>query len=165
MEGIQRRPSESGKNYINLLCVPTDLILPNQQMKMKLKTILLSCLLVFVSAIAKANTDPSDADETSKKNEINGGVFHNETKKPLTNVSVTAYLTANKKEKVILSDNNGNYAFDDLKPGTYKFVFEKNGYKKVTREKIIIKTDEGFQLNVEMSEEKDFDFVPGAFHF
>ena len=139
-------------------------------MKMKLKTILLSCLLVFISAIAKANTDPlntdpSDAGETSKKDEINGGVYHIETKKPLTNVSVTAYLSANKKEKIILSDNNGNYAFDDLKPGTYKFVFEKNGFKKVTREKIIIKTDEGFQLNVEMSEEKDFDFVPGAFHF
>src|SRR5688500_2391577 len=139
-------------------------------MKMKLKTILLSCLLVFISAIAKANTDPlntdpSDASETSKKDEINGSVYHIETKKPLTNVSVTAYLSANKKEKIIFSDNNGNYAFDDLKPGTYKFVFEKNGYKKVTREKIIIKTDEGFQLNVEMSEEKDFDFVPGAFHF
>ncbi len=133
-------------------------------MKMKLKTILLSFLLVFVSAIAKANTDPSDADETSKKDEINGGVYHNETKKPLINVSITAYLNSNKKEKVILSDNNGNYAFDDLKPGTYKFVFEKNGYKKVTREKIIIKTDEGFQLNVEMSEEKDFVFVPGGFH-
>ncbi len=132
---------------------------------MKLKTILLSCLLVFVSAIAKANTDPSDADEKSKKDEINGGVYHDETKRPLTNVSVTAYLFANKKEKIILSDSNGNYAFDDLKPGTYKFVFEKNGYKKVTREKIIIKTDEGYQLNVEMSQEKDFDFVPGAFNF
>lgn len=132
---------------------------------MKLKTILLSCLLVFVSAFAKANTDPSDANEKSKKDEINGGVYHYETKRPLTNVSVTAYLFANKKEKIILSDSNGNYAFDDLKPGTYKFVFEKNGYKKVTREKIIIKTDEGYQLNVEMSQEKDFDFVPGAFTF
>ncbi len=134
-------------------------------MTMKLKTILLSCMLVFVSAVAKANTDPSDADEKSKKDEINGGVYHDETKRPLTNVSVTAYLFANKKEKIILSDNNGNYAFDDLKPGTYKFVFEKSGYKKVTREKIIIKTDEGYQLNVEMSQEKDFDFVPGAFNF
>ncbi len=132
---------------------------------MKLKTILLSSLFVFVSAIAKANTDPSEAEEASKKDEINGGVYHQETKKPITNVSVTAYLSPNKKEKIILSDNNGNYAFDDLKPGTYKFVFEKSGFKKVTREKIIIKTDEGFQLNVEMSEEKDFDFVPGAFNF
>jgi hypothetical protein len=35
----------------------------------------------------------------------------------------------------------------------------------VTKEKIIIKTDDGFLLNIEMMEEKDFDFVPGAFNF
>ena len=92
-------------------------------------------------------------------------MYHTTTKKPLTNVSVTAYLTSDKKEKVVLSDSNGNYAFDDLKPGVYKFVFEKDGYKKVTKEKVFIKTDEGFQLNIEMAEEKDFDFIPGAFNF
>jgi hypothetical protein len=127
--------------------------------------LLLICFAVFASVIAKASPVPADVDGTTKKNDINGGVYHNETKKPLSNVSVTAYLTSNKKEKVIVSDNNGNYAFDDLKPGTYKFVFEKDGYKKVTKEKIIIRTDEGFQLNIEMMQEKDFDFVPGAFTF
>jgi hypothetical protein len=134
-------------------------------MQMKLKLLLLGCLVVFASVIAKANTSPSEADETNKKNEINGGVYHNETKKPLNNVSVTAYFASNKKEKVVVSDGNGNYAFNDLKPGTYKFVFEKDGFKKVTKEKIIIKTDDGFLLNIEMMEEKDFDFVPGAFNF
>ncbi len=132
---------------------------------MKLKLTLLACLIVFASAIAKANKTSHDVDDTEKKDEINGGVFHTETKKPLTNVSVTAYLAANKKEKTVVSDGSGNYAFNDLKPGTYKFVFEKDGYKKVTKEKILIKTDDGFQLNIEMTEEKDFDFVPGAFNF
>jgi hypothetical protein len=132
---------------------------------MKLKLLLLSCLVVFASVIAKASPAPAESDGSTKKNDINGGVFHNETKKPLTNVSVTAYLSSNKREKIVVSDSNGNYAFDDLKPGVYKFVFEKEGYKKVTRDKVIIKTDEGFQLNVEMIQEKDFDFVPGAFNF
>ena len=132
---------------------------------MKLKLLLLSCLVVFASVIAKASPAPAESDGSTKKNDINGGVFHNETKKPLTNVSVTAYLTANKKEKTVVSDGNGNYAFSDLKPGTYKFVFEKDGFKKVTKEKIIIKTDDGFQLNIDMAEEKDFDFMPGAFNF
>ena len=132
---------------------------------MKIKLLLFSCFVILASVIAKAAPAPADADGTTKKNDINGGVFHNETKKPLINVSVTAYLASNKKEKVILSDVNGNYAFDDLKPGTYKFVFEKDGYKKVTRDKIILKTNEGFQLNIEMIAEKDFDFVPGAFNF
>lgn len=134
-------------------------------MQMRLKLLLLSCFVIFASVIANATPAPSEADESDKKNEINGGVFHNETKKPLSNVSVTAYFGANKKEKIVVSDENGNYAFDDLKPGTYKFVFEKNGYRKVTKEKIIIKTDEGFQMNIEMMQEKDFDFVPGAFTF
>lgn len=132
-------------------------------MQMKIKLILLSCFVIIASFMAKAA--PTDADGATKKNDINGGVFHNETKKPLINVSITAYRATNKKEKVIFSDVYGNYAFDDLKPGTYKFVFEKNGYKKITREKIILKIDEGFQLNIEMMEEKDFDFVPGAFNF
>ena len=132
---------------------------------MKLKLTLLTCFIVFASAFAKANTTTLGVDDKEKKDEINGGVVHIETKKPLTNVSVTAYLTTNKKEKTVVSDGNGNYAFSDLKPGTYKFVFEKDGFKKVTKEKIIIKTDDGFQLNIEMAEEKDFDFIPGAFNF
>src|SRR5215213_523701 len=135
-------------------------------MQMKIKLLLLSCVMLFASVIVRANsTVHTESDGATKKNDINGGVFHNETKKPISNVSVTAYLTANKKEKIVISDGNGNYAFDDLKPGTYKFVFEKDGYKKVTKEKVLIKTDEGFQLNIEMMEEKDFDFVPGAFSF
>ena len=134
-------------------------------MQMKLKLTLLTCFIVFASAFAKANTTTLGVDDKEKKDEINGGVVHIETKKPLTNVSVTAYLTTNKKEKTVVSDGNGNYAFSDLKPGTYKFVFEKDGFKKVTKEKIIIKTDDGFQLNIEMAEEKDFDFIPGAFNF
>jgi len=70
-----------------------------------------------------------------------------------------------KKEKAITTDEDGNYAFDDLKPGTYKFVFEKLGYKKVVKEKIIIKTDESFQMNIEMIQNNDFDLVPTPFHF
>lgn len=132
---------------------------------MRLKLLLLCCFAVFASVIANAAPAPTEADGTTSKNDINGGVFHNETKKPLSSVSVTAYLATNKKEKVVVSDVNGNYAFDDLKPGIYKFVFEKDGYRKVTKEKIIIKTDEGFELNIAMIQEKDFDFVPGAFTF
>ena len=132
---------------------------------MKPKLLLFTCLFIFATVIANANASAGETDEFNKKNDINGWVYHNETKKPLNNVSVTAYFASNKKEKVVVSDGNGNYAFSDLKPGTYKFVFEKDGYKKVTKEKIIIKTDDGFQLNIEMMEEKDFDFVPGAFNF
>jgi hypothetical protein len=99
-----------------------------------------------------------------KRNDINGSVIEPDNKKPIKEVNVTAYLSS-KKEKVVTTDEEGNYAFDDLKPGTYKFVFEKMGYRKVVKEKVVIKTDEAFQMNIEMIENNEFDLVPTPFHF
>ena len=127
---------------------------------MKSKLLLLICIAIFGFTAAKANTTEPGI---GKKNDINGSVTE-ENKKPITEVNVTAYLSS-KKEKVVTTDEEGNYAFDDLKPGTYKFVFEKLGYKKVVKEKVIIKTDESFQMNIEMIQSTDFDLVPTPFHF
>ena len=109
-------------------------------------------------------TDPTPPDVSGKKNDINGNVMQVETKKPVKEVNITAYLDS-KKEKVVSSDESGNYAFDDLKPGTYKFVFEKIGFKKVVKEKVLIKTDESFQLNIEMIASNDYDLSPTPLHF
>ena len=131
---------------------------------MKPKLLLLS-LCVFAFALAKANsTDPGPGACKGKKNDLAGSVLHADNKKPLKDVNVTAYLVS-KKEKTVFTDDIGNYAFDELKPGTYKFVFEKAGFKKVTKEKVVVKTDEAFQLNIEMIESKDLDLVPSALHF
>jgi len=128
---------------------------------MKSKLLLLICLAVFGFGAANATgNEPGNG----KKNDINGYVTESPSKKPMSEVNVTAYLLS-KKEKAITTDEDGNYAFDDLKPGTYKFVFEKLGYKKVVKEKIIIKTDESFQMNIEMIQNNDFDLVPTPFHF
>ena len=61
---------------------------------MKPKSLLLAVsLLGFV--VAKANgTDPG----TGKKDDLNGIVLHAETKKPLKDVSVTAYLISKRKK-------------------------------------------------------------------
>ena len=115
-------------------------------------------------AAARANADPDPASDPNKIAEINGFIVHAENKKPLKDVSVTAYLIS-KKEKAIITEEDGSYAFDELKPGTYKFVFEKVGFKRVTKEKVVIKTDETFQLNIEMIENKDSDLMPSPFHF
>ena len=129
---------------------------------MKFKIALLTCVGLLGFVFAYAGPDPDKG--AGKKDDINGNVIHSETKKPLKDVSITAY-NATKREKVILTDNNGNYAFDELKPGTYKFIFEKDGFKKVVREKVIAKTDEAFQLNIEMIEAEDFNIMPSPFHF
>jgi hypothetical protein len=127
---------------------------------MKPKFILLAISLLGFAA-TKANTGgPGEG----KKDELNGIVIHAESKKPLKDVSVTAILVS-KKEKVVMTDDEGSFAFDELKPGTYKFIFEKAGYKKITKEKVVIKTDEAFQLNIEMIESNDFEIMPSPFSF
>jgi hypothetical protein len=125
---------------------------------MKAKWLLTLCI-VFASLYATAN-DPGKGDNSSSKTDIAGGVFDYETKKPIGNVAVTAYSN-NKKEKAVLTDIHGNFSFDTLKPGTYRFVFEKDGYKKVSKEKVIVRSDEGLQLSINMEEHAIFDFMPG----
>ena len=124
------------------------------------KYLLLCCFITLFSFLASANT----GEESAKKSDVMGGVFTYDTKKPLSQVSITAYSNS-KKEKVIVTDAQGHFSFDDLKPGNYKFVFEKDGYKKVTREKYIAKANEAQQLNIHMQEHSSFDFMPGPSHF
>lgn len=119
-------------------------------------------LLGFVAA--KANNDDPGTGIKGKKDDINGLVTHSESKKPMKDVTVTAYLVS-KKEKLVLTDDAGTFSFDELKPGTYKFVFEKAGFKRVTKEKVVVKTDEAFQLNIEMIETTQYDLAPSPFHF
>lgn len=128
---------------------------------MKLKLFILT--LALASAfLAKANTTCTKIQVSGiSKTDIAGGVIHADTKKPLSNVSVTVY-SATKKEKVVYTDANGNYSFDELKAGTYKLIFEKDGFKKVIKDKVTIRPDEGCQLNVEMDNEASFEIVPGA---
>jgi hypothetical protein len=126
---------------------------------------LLACTVMLLSCYAKANnnTEPGVGEE-SKKTDIAGGVYHSENKKPLSNVLVTAYVS-NKKEKAVVTDANGNFSFDDLKPGRYKFVFEKEGFRKVTREKTITRVDEGIDMNVLLDEHEAIDISPGPAQF
>ena len=127
---------------------------------MKQKLFMLAISLLGFVAVKANNGGPGDG----KKDELNGTVVHSDTKKPLKDVSVTAVLVS-KKEKIVFTEENGTYAFDELKPGTYKFIFEKAGFKKITKEKVVIKTNEAFQVNIEMITQNDFDILPSPFHF
>jgi len=133
---------------------------------MKSRLFLLSISL-FGCGLANAadpGIDPAIDPANSKKEELVGSVQESESKKPLNRVNITAYLQS-QKQKSVQSDENGNYSFDDLKPGTYRFTFEKAGFKKVTKDKVVVKTDEAFQMNVEMQETRQFDLGPNALHF
>jgi hypothetical protein len=130
---------------------------------MKTRFFLLAIFMVSFG-IAKANTDPGEPScAKGKKDDLVGFVLQSD-KKPIRDVNVTAYLVS-KKEKTVLTGDDGSYAFDELKPGIYKFVFEKVGFKKVVKEKVVVKTDEAFQLNIEMIENNGFDLLPSPLHF
>ena len=129
-------------------------------MKNKPIFLLMTCLLAGI--FSYANTGGKEKKEDP---DMVGIVITAEGKKPIKDVSITAYNTT-KKEKIAVSDINGNFNLIDLKPGTYKFVFEKDGFKKVVREKIILKTNEDYQMNIEMSEDDAlFDLMPSPFRF
>lgn len=120
---------------------------------------LVTCLLAGMMSFA--NTGGKD----KKEDPDMAGMVMTEGKKPIKDVSVTAW-SSSRKEKMALSDANGNFSLADLKPGTYKFVFEKDGYKKVVREKIVLKTNEDYQMVVEMAaEEAMFDLMPSPLRF
>ncbi len=129
---------------------------------MKPKIFVLLLAMVGFST-AYANTGSVDP-KTEKKNDMEGLIVQGENKKPLKDVNVTAYLSS-KKEKSVQSDERGNFGFGDLKPGTYKFVFEKAGYRKVTKEKVVVKADENFQLSIEMFANDHYFIAPSPLQF
>jgi hypothetical protein len=131
---------------------------------MKCKALFIAAF-VLASSCARANaTPPNNGEETIKKNDVVGGVFHSETRKPLGNVVVTAFVS-NKKEKTVTTDATGAFSFNDLKPGTYRFVFEKDGFRRVSKEKTISRVDEALDLTVLLEEHSTYDFTPGPSHF
>ncbi len=133
---------------------------------MKYKSFLFIAFALLAAVTASAADDPINGGENDvKRNDVVGGVFHNESKKPLGKVSVTVYSATKKEKVVVVTDNNGNYSFNDLNPGSYKFVFEKDGYKKVVKTKTINKINAASMLNIQMEQHSTFDFMPGPSHF
>jgi hypothetical protein len=126
-------------------------------------------LILLVAFLLGGYCAIADSGEKNKKEDpdVTGTVINAESGKPLKDVSIIAYSAA-KKEKVVVSDGTGAYSLIDLKPGTlYKLVFEKDGYKKVVKEKLLFKTSEKYLLNIEMAEDDEavFDLMPSPHHF
>ncbi|MBS1621351.1 MAG: carboxypeptidase regulatory-like domain-containing protein [Bacteroidetes bacterium] len=129
---------------------------------MKQRILILTAFIFGFSSARAASLNSFD--QKKARNDLSGVVVRSENKKPLKDVSVTVF-SPSKKEKVVLTDESGNFSFDELKPGTYKFVFEKSGFRKVIKEKVAVKTEDALPLMIEMVESNDFDMMPSPFHF
>lgn len=128
---------------------------------MKFRQLTLTAFFLAMAALAQAGTDnPGEIDVE----DLNGTVMDAHTRKPLRDVSVTI-IGQTKKEMIKVSDASGGYSFDDLKPGTYKLVFEKDGYKRQTREKVVIKANVLLQVNIEMEVQDNAERMPSPWHF
>jgi 5-hydroxyisourate hydrolase-like protein (transthyretin family) len=123
--------------------------------------LLLTTVLLLGSMAIFANTGGKERKEDP---DMNGIIIQSESGRPLKDVSITAY-NATRKEKTAITDANGNFSMADLKPGVYKFIFQKDGFKRVIKEKIILKTNEDYQLNIEMAEEVIYDLMPSPLRF
>jgi hypothetical protein len=130
-------------------------------MKQRLLLLIAICMLGCLQSKA-ADIDPRNPGKSI--NEVAGNIVDGDSKKALKEVTVTAY-SANKKEKFVITDEFGRFEFDELKTGTYKLVFEKEGYRKVIKHNVSVKTDETFQLRIEMLEADGFDLMPSPFQF
>ena len=132
---------------------------------MKQRILLLIAICTMGCLQSKASgIDPGTPGKGKSINEVAGNIVDGDSKKPMSDVTVTAY-SANKKEKFVITDEWGRFEFDELKTGIYKLVFEKEGYRKIVREKVSIKTDETFQMRIEMIEADGFDLLPSPFQF
>ena len=121
-------------------------------------------LLVCCSFFSFANSGGGGKDKKEDP-DMNGLITEAETGKPMKDVNITAYSNS-KKEKAATSNANGSFTLADLKPGIYKFVFQKDGFEKVIREKMVLKAKEDYQLIIQMSEEENiFDMMPSPLRF
>ena len=131
---------------------------------MKQRILLLFAICTLGCLQSKAENCIKPGNPGKSVNEVAGNIVDGDSKKPLREVTVTAY-SLNKKEKFVITDESGRFEFDELKTGVYKLVFEKEGYRKVVREKVAVKTDETFQMRIEMIEADGFDLMPSPFQF
>lgn len=126
--------------------------------------ILLLIAICTLGCLQSRASDIEPGNPGKSINEVAGNIIDGESKKALREVTVTAY-SANKKEKFVITDEFGRFEFDELKTGIYKLVFEKEGYRKVVKEKVSVKADETFQMRIEMIEADGFDLMPSPFQF
>lgn len=126
-----------------------------------MRLLILTLLLASSFGATWANTPPADPG----KPDLSVGVFLGNTRQPMKNVSVSVVSHKTKETKQVTTNADGSYAFDNLKTGHYKVIFQKEGYKSLVRESVYIREDENFQFSVEMLKAEPYRLIPGIILF
>lgn len=129
---------------------------------MSTKPVLLMLAICLVSVCCYAG---SGEKQKADMGELSVNVLAGENGKPLKDVNVLVY-SSTRLEKTVSTNINGSFNITDLKPGLYKLVFRKEGFGKIVREKVLLKPNEGIQINVQMyGQQADFDIMPSPLRF
>jgi hypothetical protein len=132
-------------------------------MKKALMTTGIALALLYGRSMAEERSLPDPVSPIDPEL-VSGSVRHAGNDKPLKEVQITVFEESNVKSRTVMTDEEGVFGLSSLRPGTYKIVFQKDGFRKVVREKVTVKPDVGIRLDIEM-EEIPYELGPSPFHF
>ena len=87
---------------------------------------------------------------------VQGNILDAETKKPISDVTVSLTTSKPQSKKEIKSDASGFFAFPQLPPGEFTLLVEKKGYKPYRKEYMLPK-EGGVLIKLSLTEEEDND--------
>ncbi|HRI19607.1 MAG TPA: carboxypeptidase-like regulatory domain-containing protein [Panacibacter sp.] len=114
-----------------------------------MKTLLLFFCLTLLTYISFASDKTACTDCS-----FTGTVVDASTKKPMTDVVITAKSNGIAGEQKVFTDELGQYKMPALPAGSYTLRFEKDNYKSVEKKNLSIKKT-ATKLNIELFEEGD----------
>lgn len=115
---------------------------------MKLKKIFLfTTLSISLLTVFAANGDNNEVySPETKPTSIQGIIKDAMTGELLAGVSIKVEGI----EKTYFSDFNGNYCVEDIEPGKYTITYSYISYQTITEEKIEIKENERYNMDLSM---------------
>lgn len=117
---------------------------------MKHLQLTITIALLACSSLALAKTPPGGNLPPDKLSRSLNGTVTDNFNKPVKDVSIKAVAEESKEHVLATSDMNGGYSLQLLKPGTYKLIFEKDGYKKIIKDKVKVGVKEIPNVDIEM---------------
>lgn len=127
---------------------------------MKKVYILLAFISVATFAFAKNNGESGETEKKVAKKPIaepmlSGTVLDAETKKPLTEVTITI-KSPGKADQSVTTDCAGNFKMPQLAQGTYTLKFDKVNYQSAEKTNVAVRTTT-VKINFELWQQEDED--------
>jgi hypothetical protein len=109
------------------------------------KLVVFALLCLPFSVFAENDPKSPAKDEASVKTVFTGKVSNMGTYKPLSDVTVEVASTDKDFKKVVNTDANGRFVFEELPQGNYQVTIRRRGYETVSR---VQSVSEGQKLNL-----------------